>query len=116
MSNLRPYQLEAKRRIYELLNQGFTRVVLQLPTGGGKTEIAAHIARDCISKGKRVPFIAPRKLLIGQTVNRFRSEGIRNIGVIQADHELTNSSAMMQVCSIQTLIRRIRNRRSGSPS
>jgi DNA repair protein RadD len=54
----------------------------------------------------RVAFVVPRLVLIKQTVKRFRSVGLTDIGVVQGRHELTNPHARIQICSAQTLTRR----------
>jgi superfamily II DNA or RNA helicase len=48
----------------------------------------------------------PALSLIDQTVEKFFAEGIRDIGVIQANHDLTNWSRPVQIASVQTLMRR----------
>jgi superfamily II DNA or RNA helicase len=44
--------------------------------------------------------------LIDQTVESFYGDGIRDIGVIQADHVMTDWSRPVQIASVQTLQRR----------
>mgnify|MGYP002129701982 CR=1 FL=1 len=58
------------------------------------------------AKGTRVLFVVPAISLIDQTVDSFRRDGIESVGVIQADHWMTDASKPVQVCSIQTLERR----------
>ena len=53
--NLTPlfaYQETALARVWEAIEAGETRIILQLPTGGGKTVLAAHIARTRASKAR----------------------------------------------------------------
>lgn len=84
------------------------RVVLEAPTGAGKTVIASEIIRLFRTKqpSNRVIFTVPLISLIDQTVERFQQHGLRDIGVIQAKHAMTDETAMIQVCSVQTLNRR----------
>jgi superfamily II DNA or RNA helicase len=49
--------------------------MLQLPTGAGKTVIAANIIRRARAKGKRVAFTVSALSLIDQTVAAFEAEG-----------------------------------------
>jgi DNA repair protein RadD len=42
--------------------------MVQLPTGAGKTRLAAEIIRGALAKGKRVAFVVPALSLIDQTV------------------------------------------------
>lgn len=82
--------------------------MLQMPTGSGKTELAKQIIENATSKGKRVFFTCPRIELIKQTSARFLKYGIDH-GVIQANHVMTAPDKPVQVCSIQTLNRRLWN-------
>jgi superfamily II DNA or RNA helicase len=106
VKQLRPYQTEAIERIRQALRGGSKRIVLQLPTGGGKSLIAAQIISMAIAKGKRVIFTCPRLQLIDQTARAFWDHGIREIGVMQSDHVMTDPSKPVQICSVQTLQRR----------
>lgn len=103
---LRDYQQDAIDKLRQALAEGYKRPVMQAPTGAGKTVIAAALVNMAREKGKRVIFCVPAISLINQTVERFRANGIFDLGVIQADHEMTDLSQPVQVCSIQTLARR----------
>ena len=104
---LRPHQVKALAMIREALGQGRKQsVVLQAPVGFGKTLCAAKIIEGAQAKGNRVIFTAPMISLIDQTVRAFEAEGIRDIGVMQANHPRTNLDASVQVASVQTLARR----------
>ncbi|WP_226780322.1 DEAD/DEAH box helicase [Oceaniglobus trochenteri] len=104
--DLRGYQAAGIQGIRQSLGKGNKRVVFQLATGGGKTLCAAHMVEGALAKGNRVIFAVPAISLVDQTVSAFEREGIRDIGVIQADHARTDPLARVQVASIQTLIRR----------
>lgn len=103
---LRPHQTRAITLVREALLSGKRRVVLQLPTGAGKTRTAAEIVNGVLERGKRVCFTVPAISLIDQTVEAFESEGIHQIGVIQADHPRRNYDHPVQVASVQTMTRR----------
>ncbi|MCM8735971.1 DEAD/DEAH box helicase [Azospirillum sp. A1-3] len=105
---LRPYQERAIISLRESLKSGKKRPVLQLPTGGGKTRVAGEIVRMARAKGKRVMFTVPSLSLVNQTVASFQRDGIAEIGVIQADHEMTDPNQPVQVATIQSLSRRKR--------
>ena len=101
---LRGYQADAIHMLRQSLASGHRRPVLQLPTGGGKTRIAAEIINRARAKGNAYAlFIAPRIQLINQTVRAFWHEGIQDIGVLQGNHRLTRPGAAVQVASVQTL-------------
>ena len=82
------------------------RVILQSPTGSGKTVLAANIVRDELEKNNRICFVVDAISLIDQTVQSFDDEDISNLGVIQADHPLTDPTRPVQIASVQTLERR----------
>jgi superfamily II DNA or RNA helicase len=81
-------------------------VVLQLPTGAGKTYVASQIVRGALNKGKRVCFTVPLITLVDQTIAAFEAEGIDGIGVIQASHHRTDFSQPVQIGSMHTMTRR----------
>jgi DNA repair protein RadD len=103
---LRDYQEAGIDNLRAALTQGDRRIMFQLPTGAGKTATAAAIIRSAVGKGKRVIFTVPALSLITQTVESFKRDGIRDIGVIQGIHELTDKDQPVQICSVQTLARR----------
>jgi superfamily II DNA or RNA helicase len=88
------------------LGHGKKRVVLQLPTGAGKTYVASRIVAGALAKGKRVCFTVPLISLVDQTIAAFEAEGIDHIGVIQSKHHRTDASAPVQIGSMQTMTRR----------
>lgn len=103
---LRDYQEDAIYKLKVSLSTGHSRPCVQAPTGAGKTVIAAAIIKMARSKGKRVMFVVPMLSLIDQTVERFVQNGITEIGVMQGQHEMTDPNQPVQVCSMQTLMRR----------
>src|SRR5215475_9615677 len=100
---LRPYQEECLQAIRQTVAQRVFRLVVQAPTGSGKTLVAATIVEGARRKGNRLTFCVPAIQLIDQAVEMFFSEGIRDIGVIQANHPMTNWACPVQVASIQTI-------------
>ena len=106
MLELREYQARALDAIRDTVRNGVKRLIVSMPTGAGKTRLAAEIVNGAQSKKKRVIFTIPAKLLVDQTVQAFHDEGITDVGVIQADHHMTDWSKPIQVVSIQTLMRR----------
>ena len=106
MKQLRDYQANSINLVRGSLASGKKHPMLQLSTGAGKTLIAANIVKSARAKNKRVIFVVPALSLINQTVEAFRQEGLTEVGVIQADHPLTNYSKPIQIASIQTVSRR----------
>lgn len=103
---LRPHQKRAVELLRASLKSGHKRAVIQLPTGGGKTLIAAKIIEAARAKGNQIIFTAPAVSLIDQTVEAFENEGITGIGVMQSNHPRTDAGAPVQIASVQTLARR----------
>jgi len=103
---LRDYQEAAVTKLRDSIAKGNRRLLLQMPTGAGKTATAASIIRSALGMDKRVIFTVPALSLITQTINSFNRDGIFDIGVMQGMHELTDASASVQICSVQTLARR----------
>src|SRR5215813_4131307 len=103
MTELRSYQAQALQAIRDSLMGGVRRLVVQAPTGSGKTLVAANIGQLAQRKGNRLVFVVPAISLIDQTIEMFYAEGIRDIGVIQADHPLTDWGKPIQIASIQTI-------------
>jgi superfamily II DNA or RNA helicase len=104
--DLRPHQSQAIEKLRRSLRSGKRRPVIQAPTGFGKTRVAAAIIEGALVKGKRVIFTVPALSLVEQTVEAFWNDGVRNIGVIQGFHMMTDWSRPVQVASVQTLQRR----------
>lgn len=106
MKELRPHQVRAISMLFQAMKAGSKRPMLQAPTGFGKTLTAAAIIQRGLSHGRRIIFTVPTIDLVEQAVRDFYAEGIRDIGVIQADHHMTDPSKPVQVASLQTLARR----------
>ena len=104
--SLRPHQEQAITLLKHSLGTGHRRPVVQAPTGFGKTVLASAIVEGALSKGKRVMFVVPAISLIEQTIQAFYAEGITQIGVVQANHYMTNYAMPIQIASAQTLSRR----------
>jgi DNA repair protein RadD len=106
MRPLRPRQLQAIAEVRDAIKEGHRRIVLQAPTGFGKTLVSAHIIAAALRKDSKPLFTCPAISLVDQTLTAFEREGIHDIGVMQAQHSRTNRNASVQIASVQTLIRR----------
>jgi superfamily II DNA or RNA helicase len=103
---LRPDQHEALDNLRAAIAEGNKHIVMQAPTGYGKTVLSAELVNSARSKGKKVLFVVPAISLVDQTVEMFASQGIGEVGVIQANHRQTDGCMPVQVASVQTLQRR----------
>ncbi len=107
MIQLRPYQVESIEAVRAAIRAGRRRIVLTIPTGGGKTYTALSIIIGALAKGKRSLFVAHRLELIDQTVRAVTNLGVTSVGVIRAGDKRADLSQPIQVASIQTLARRV---------
>jgi len=106
LRQLRPRQAQAIADIRQAVKEGHKRIIVQAPCGFGKTVLASHLIGGALSRGTRPLFTCPAISLVDQTVKSFEFEGIRDIGVMQAQHVRTDKEAQVQVASVQTLIKR----------
>src|SRR5882672_10974130 len=106
MKTLRQDQIELLVEVKEAIEEGLRRIMVQAPTGYGKTLVASTLLGKYRDEGKKVMFVVPALSLIEQTIGVFNSEGLHDIGVMQAHHIDTNWDMPIQVCSVQTLSRR----------
>lgn len=100
---LRDYQTPIVGGVREALRQ-HRSVLLQLPTGGGKTAIASYIAKETAARSKRVHFICHRVELVDQTSLTWRKYGLAHGFVVAG---MPQSTAFANICSIDTLKRRL---------
>lgn len=105
MIALRAYQLDAIERVRLAVRGGARRVLIALPTGGGKTVIAAHVIERAVASSKRVLFIAHRRELIHQCYRKLVEAGIpeSSVGVLMSGDSRRRPGAGVQVASIDTL-------------
>lgn len=106
---LRPYQELAIKLIRQAISEGHRRILLVIPTGGGKTVTAAELIDKTVAKGNRVVFLAHRQELIDQCSEKLEDYGVPH-GIIQGKGKKSDKkrdrSLPVQVASIATLIRR----------
>lgn len=108
-STLRPLrgrQIPAPGLIRAAIREGHKHLVAQAPTGYGKTQLAAEMINSCLQRGNKSLFIAPAINLVEQTLHSFESQGIRDVGVMQAQHYRTDHTAALQIACLATLTRR----------
>lgn len=98
---LREYQTDVIQNMRESFARGNRRIVLQAPTGAGKTVIASNMIESAADKGKRVLFLAHRRELVHQCADKLLAFGVEH-GVIMAG-EFLQYDYEVQVASIDTL-------------
>lgn len=99
-----PHQEEAVTEIETAWKNRIKSVCLQLSTGGGKTRIIRTIVDNHAQSKKVIYVIAHRSTLVRQLSDELTEGGIKH-GIIQAGSPYIKYR--VQVCSIQTLVRRI---------
>lgn len=100
---LRDYQIRAVDALRASYASGHRAPALVLPTGGGKTLVAAEIVRAAVARGNRVLFLADRTELIDQTVAKLALAGVTDVRVIQAERDTGSPDAPVAVASVQTI-------------
>lgn len=105
MINLFPDQSEMIEKVIASLQRGNKSVLLQSPTGSGKSIMASEIVRRAYSKGNNVWFSVPRRELIRQMSGTFLDFDIPH-GHIAAGFKY-NRHAPVNVCSTDTVKSRL---------
>jgi len=105
---LRPYQEKALLLARDSMRRGLKRPIIAAPTSFGKTILAGEMLKNCQDNGKKGWFFCDRIQLIEQSIDKFTKMGI-DFGVRQANHELTNPLAPIQIVSIQTVQAMVNN-------
>mgnify|MGYP001056095056 CR=1 FL=1 len=101
-TTLRDYQIEMKRRLYEAWKE-HRSVMLQMPTGTGKTHLMASVIADAFEGG--VLIVAHRIELVEQISRTLDAFGIV-YGKITG-RSVSKEGLRIQVASIQTLNKRM---------
>ena len=79
MVQLRPYQARLLRRLRRALEtDAKSRVMMQLPTGGGKTVIAGALLSEWLNDGRKAVWLTHRKELVQQTHDMLQAAGVRS--------------------------------------
>jgi len=102
---LRDYQFDLLYRAAAAMRAGHRRVLLQLPTGGGKTEMAKAAARSAVEQAMRAHFLVHRKELIDQTSRSFWRSHLAHGFVATGRPFDPEASALL--AGIQTLVNRL---------
>ncbi len=103
---LRPYQTDAIEALRAQIREGKRRLILCAGTGAGKTLTSGKLLQEADRKGSYSLFIVDRVSLVDQTSDVFSEYGIHH-GVVQGNHLRWAPRENVQVCSAQTLARRV---------
>jgi DNA repair protein RadD len=110
MLELHDFQQHDVDRIRERFADGDQRVLYQLPTGGGKGVMLAHVAAGAAALGNSVVILGHRQEIVDQISDNLTDLGVEH-GIIAAGYRETPDLAV-QVASVATLIRRLDRLRS----
>lgn len=91
---LRDYQKEVIEKVHQSWKRGNLRPCIVIPCGGGKSVIAADMAKKATERGKRVLFLVHRQELCQQIEDTFSRYGV--------------DMARCQVGMVQTVTRRLK--------
>lgn len=103
--DLRDYQLHDLERVRARLRAGVPRVLLQQPTGAGKTILSGTMLKGASERGLRSWFAVHRKELLDQTSEKLTMLGVPH-GFIASGYPV-NGFAPVQLCAIDSLARRL---------
>lgn len=104
--SLRDYQASDTSRIRDAYARGIRRVLYVLPTGGGKTVVFCHIADGAAKKGTRTGILVHRQELLRQSSKALEFNSVAH-GMIAPGYSHSNDH--IQIASVQTLARRLKN-------
>lgn len=106
MITLRPYQDSLISESRELIKKGCHSLIITSPCGSGKTVLTARMLKTASDKGMASLFIVHRRELVKQSSDTFRSMGLPH-GII-ATGFYENQKPLVQIASIQTIVKRIK--------
>lgn len=105
---LRDYQVALIKKATAQIGK-FASPVVQLPTGGGKTVIAAAVIKSVVNESFPAWFVCHRKEILDQAVYTLTSHGIK-LGVVASGREY-DPRPLVHACSIGSLPGRIKDLR-----
>ncbi len=107
MTKLRDYQQQGVDEIRSEFAGNTNHVILQAPTGAGKTVIFSYIATNAAKKGKKILILTNRTELLTQTGNALDNFGA-NPFYIRAGSKFINFNHSVYVAMCQTLRNRLK--------
>jgi superfamily II DNA or RNA helicase len=102
---LRDYQAAMLRQATGMMRAGVRRILLVLPTGGGKTMMAAAMQGAAAAHGWDSQFLVHRRELVDQTSRTFSELGVAH-GFVAAGHPF-DPAADVLIAGVQTLVGRL---------
>ena len=106
MAQLRDYQLDLVRKTERAFANGLRRIIIQLPTGGGKTVLMAELVKR--QGSRRILYVVPSIEIFDQTAAKLNAVGIRPT-LLQAGKAPDLRNARCVLAMSQTLAQRLLN-------
>lgn len=103
---LRNYQLQCIADIRENFSKGIKHLIVQAPTGSGKTVIFSSIAKAISEKNNKVLILTDRAELLTQAGGSIKRTGLNSF-YIQAGCKLVSNAFNSYIAMSQTLRRRV---------
>ncbi len=112
---LRDYQIKSKEDVYDKWGKGVKSLMLQMPTGTGKTKVFSSIVRDFLKYfisnstnhiEEKILIIAHRTELIDQIASSIKHNKIDNFGFIDSNsnhNQQSSSFYTIQIANNQSL-------------
>lgn len=100
-----PHQLRSVMKCEEAERE-HKRICITIPTGGGKTLVAATLIQNWLHDGHKVAVYTNRRALISQLRKKMDEYGIAH--GVRAAKIVERLDEPVQICSIQTEVSRIR--------
>jgi len=103
---LREYQLSLVEAVRHEVAKGKKRILMVLPTGGGKSFIIGDIANKAIEKGNKVLALMHRRQLVTQLTGFLEKSGVSPAMIMSGEE--SDLSSYAQVATCQTYLRRLK--------
>jgi DNA repair protein RadD len=103
---LRKYQGDGIEMLRCKIASSFKRILFFLATGGGKSVIFSSLVKNILEKNKKVILVMRRRGLITQAQKNLAKWGVKS-SIIMAQEKGFNPDLPVQICSIDTIHRRI---------
>ena len=100
---LRPYQNKIIEDCQAHMARGKKRIVIESPTGSGKTVLTSAMLKSARERGKTAWFNVHRVELVEQTAKTFKRMGMP-FGIIASGYEPNDEP--IKICSVPSLVRR----------
>ena len=107
---LRPYQDKLANLIRRKLAEKYKHILVQLPTGGGKTIVFSYIVINAIKKGNKAFILTDREELLKQASGSILNFGSRS-GLLKAGTKSIDYQKDVYVGMSQTLRNRLKDKK-----